>query len=247
MKTPLALSSENPLLIALEKHYKRLTDKERSWWLSRVDYYDRLILPILREHTALYASVRKLKSEIQLQTKGVPSTEAISNDVMSMNPVRQDSANRFLLKKAYRMAAAVAHPDKGGSHDDFLSIHKAYRAGDMSSLNEYVLSRRLGLLERIKYWDDERRKPRIKHQLFQATDAFRIVQYIALGQHEQAVALGELLLKHMILSLQLQLNDLLKEQYHGNEETRGTSSPEQEDSAPSGGSSAGEEGTPSGG
>lgn len=128
--------------------------------------------------TKLNRAQRRLRNRV----KGVPLTEDYDapSPLVSSTPEISD-AEAFILKKAYRLAASIAHPDKGGSVEAFQGLRQAFLARDLRAVQEFYLVHQKSLLEQIAYWKDELLRPAIQWQKFQQTPAYQISSQLARG------------------------------------------------------------------
>jgi hypothetical protein len=148
------------------------------------------------------AKISELKRLIALRTKGAPMTEDLDVErSVDDKPYQEAVAHAFLLKKAYRAAAKISHPDKGGNHEEFAAVAAAYKARDLNSLNEFVLYKNRSLLESISYWLDEIEKPKVQWITFQSGHAFKVVQLHKTGHEDSAKDYMQKLLQMNILQL----------------------------------------------
>jgi hypothetical protein len=217
MRYDLIIKEPDPLLKNLAKRLKIETLNSRNLFEKRINSIKTQVESIHRKNDDLCSIIFQLKAQINLHTHGVAATEVRHITGLNSEPEQQVVANAFLLKKAYRTAASLAHPDKGGSHDDFLAVSAAYRANNIESLNEYVLARNRDLLDQIHYWDSERLKPKINYTIFQSSNDFKVAVLQNRGEQQAASELSRAILEHTIFSLRIQLDQLLKEIYNGNQ------------------------------
>lgn len=182
---------DSPLLISYKDLLRAQTLKKREQVAKRIDTALGICQKVMEPHADLTKRIIDIKSRIRARQKGIPLTE-------TLEPVGVDNllsdGEAFLLKKAYRAAASLCHPDKGGNKDDFQAINAAYRSKDIGSLNEYVLSFQGTLNEQIRYWQTEVQKPDIEWGVFRASNENRIAQLYMQGQHAEADTLAKTLL-----------------------------------------------------
>ena len=76
----------------------------------------------------------------------------------------------------------------------------AYKAGDLGSLTEFVLSRE-NLHKQITYWRTETLKPEIDYRRFQASAENRIAQLYMRGNTAEAIALVHKVLSQTVTVL----------------------------------------------
>jgi len=127
---------------------------------------------------------------------GTPMTEWDDGEASPTTGQGTDShaermGRAFLLKKAWKQVRTLCHPDKNrGSAEEFAILADAYRAGDLDTLSEYVLSINQTIMEQIAYWLMAGQKPAIEWQILQHMPMFRVVRAVAQGNHELASRLA---------------------------------------------------------
>lgn len=144
--------------------------------------------------------------EIQIQLRNRSRGDYIPDTESSVceNPINNGpnaEGERFLLKKAYRQAALLHHPDKGGHPDDFHAAAEAFRAGDLGSLQELLLSKSRSRLSQIEYWQNEVSKPQVSWVQFKSTVQYKIAVSIDYGDESTAYNLSARLLEATKLRL----------------------------------------------
>lgn len=217
-----------PILVLYAKTVKKRVIAERLQYQSRMDQFSSILEKCYDNFPELTFKVRRKKAEIQLQTRGAAATESVLDINLKATDHETDVAQRFLVKKAYRVAASMAHPDKGGNKDDFAAVLAAYKAGDLESLNEFVLSKQKGVIDQITHWHFELRKPAIQWQHLTSTPEYKIVQAHLSGRHAVASDLAREVLTQLLFVLDQQLYHVIRRNMnHGNNhqeeahETRG--------------------------
>jgi hypothetical protein len=201
-------TKDNPLIKHLTVLYKRKALKERKTYLSRVDFAQVVFTDLAQQFPDLLKKINSLQSQIRLRTKGVAATESLPALDSVNNEVQLNAAKSFLLKKAYRQAASLAHPDKGGSDDDFNAVKAAYEAGDLDSLNEYVIASHHNLIEQLTHWKNECLKPEAKWRDFVSKDTYKAVQLHQAGNRNAALRIVKRTLELSIVSLMQENSNL---------------------------------------
>jgi hypothetical protein len=198
---------DDPLLVSLVHRLKREVLKSRAYYQTQLDTVNTILDSSFAHHKDLTDNINDLKRRIQLLTKGAPATESIEATDTVTDSHQHDVAQAFLLKKAYRQAAAMSHPDKGGSNEDFAAVNAAYKAKDLGSLNEYVIARNKTLLEQIAFWRTEAFKPEARWHKVRSQPEFLIVQLTLSGQKPKAIKMAREVLEVMVVSLTMQLTN----------------------------------------
>lgn len=199
-------NSNNPILEWYEKGLKIRALNVRKRHQQQFDHADFVLDRLCEDFPKLVGRIRDLQGQVSTLTKGVPQTETVDLKEHTEESYQEAVAHAFLLKKAYRAAVAIAHPDKGGSSDDFNLVAAAYKAGDLHSLNEYVISANYNLIERISHCLNDIQRSQIAWTAFQSTEYFRAVKFYMAGDHKRASAQARLLLEVKILSLLKEIN-----------------------------------------
>lgn len=147
---------------------------------------------LIAERPALKAAASKLKGKrarLRAAAKGVPQTELL--DEVSVFDEKLDTqlsdAEQFLLKKAYRYACMLHHPDRGGDPAVFASLHAAYVAKDLRAVQEFVLHMDRSLVDQAAYWLTEQQRPELHWQAFCRTALGHVAIEIQRGRGEQVV------------------------------------------------------------
>lgn len=202
---PMQVFADNPLLVAYHNALRAKATAEREYHQRLIDHSESIVEGYSKQHPKLDEQIAELKRLISLRTSGAPMTETLDvEDSVNNESYQEAVAHAFLLKKAYRAAAALSHPDKGGNDADFAAVNAAYKARDLDSLNEFFLSKNRTLLESIEHWLNEVQKPRVQWLEFQASPAFKVVRFHKSGKTDQAH-------KNMEQLLQLHVAQLLHE------------------------------------
>ena len=207
LQNQLLVIKPDPLLVQRVDLLKKETIKARNFYQSQLDTVNTILNTAFSWHPALLEQVADLKRRIQLLTKGVPATEALENSTVLTDNQQGDVAHTFLLKKAYRQAALLAHPDKGGSNEDFAAVNAAYKAGDLHSLNEYVIAQNKTLFEQLIYWKTEALKPEAQWHKARSQPEFTIVRLMLSNQKPKAKMMAKEVLQILVASLTMQLTN----------------------------------------
>lgn len=223
MPSQYAVIPFDPQPLLLESYAKTLKRKAlaaRKIHQDRIDSANAILQKCYDKHPELVSKVKKFKVLIQLNTRGDAATESVLDTGLDSTPQEEAVAKAFLLKKAYKQAAAMAHPDKGGSHEDFVAINAAYRAKDIDSITEFLLSKHRSILDQISYWQSEQKKPEVSWTRFRSTPEFGIVRLYTSGNKERAEQMALEVLNILLASLTAQLTHYhprMEENPNGNE------------------------------
>lgn len=176
-----------------------LAEKEKSKKLMQ--FIDRVLEIYSEYHEKLCSERRRLKLEIRLVTKGTPVTEPMSEipeTVQNYETLSESQRIAFteLLKKAYKKAASLCHPDKGGDKDAFAELAEAYRHRDLVRVTAiYItLSRGRNLYwqaseEGIEWASTELNRPVVQQEKLKSTILYEIVRNHVSGRMLKANSL----------------------------------------------------------
>jgi hypothetical protein len=196
-----------------------------------MQFMDRVLEIYSEHHEKLCVERLRLKLEIRLITKGTPVTEPMSSIPETVeNYDRLSESQRIafteLLKKAYRAAAPLCHPDKGGDTDVFAELSEAYRHRDLIRVTSiYItLSRGRNLYwqaseEGIEWASTELNRPTVQQEKLKSTILYDIVRNHVSGKVFKA---NNLMQEYLVGEIQILLNELdfLRTQNNGNQESR---------------------------
>jgi hypothetical protein len=206
----IAYTKDNPILVAWCNALRRKALRARREVARKKDLIHDMSVKITNHHTDLLLKIVTVRNRIRLIRKGEPATEALDPvDNTSQLDDNLSDADRFLLKKAYRKAAALTHPDKGGSVEDFQSVQAAYAAGDLTSLNEFFLLQEESLQDRIEYWLQQPAVVHVEWIRFQATNEYAVVAMYQRGQRDEAIELAGKFLRLALVVAEREELDLL--------------------------------------
>lgn len=201
---PLAVYSELcPLLTHLLGWARRQTIANRAVVARRIDAVRSVSAILFTHHAELVEAIKRSKQRARLSQKGAAATEALDvPDTKEFLANNLNDAEIFVLKKAYRQAAALAHPDRGGSVEEFQAVLAAYKARDQSALTEYLLSKQQPARHQLDYWMVSLHKPNIDWVRFQSTPEYSLSRLYTQGKQELAIkTAGELLQAELSRSL----------------------------------------------
>ncbi len=167
---------------------------------------------VAKEFPELLAEITRLRLEIRLETKGIPTTEAL--DAASAQPIltsdpnyneQQFNAFQEMLKRTWRKLAPLIHPDRGGSKEVF---QDAYKARDLQRLTDIYM--RIKVVSNL-YWQQseegmayastELERSKVQHQAIRASPVFMVVQNHLSGNVQRARHIMEIHLRQEILKL----------------------------------------------
>lgn len=205
--------------------------KEGEKFKQLTQYMDRVLEIYSEQHEDLCVERLRLKLEIRLITKGTPVTEpmtVVPETVENFERLTESQKIAFteLLKKAYRAAASLCHPDKGGDKDAFAELEEAYRHRDLIRVTAIYISLSRG---RNLYWqasDDgiewastELNRPVVKQEMLKSTPLYEIVKNHVHSRVLRANALMREYIVSEIRTLQAELHHLRTQ--NGNQENSG--------------------------
>jgi len=182
---------DDPVLLHLAKTLRVETRIKRIRYGARILQIRAVVAKVLAHHSDVADQITRIQNRMRTRQQGIPSTESV--DALQTADVLKTSLSdgeKFLLKKAYKMAASLTHPDRGGSKEDFQQANAAYRVSDIASLRELVLTYQGTLNDKLNYWHTELKKPEIEWRLFQSTPEHAIAQLYMQGRQQQAIDLA---------------------------------------------------------
>jgi len=198
----------DPLLVGYLALLRAKTVANRRRIASRIAAVRDVTAKVLQPHQELMGLIARSRTRARLHQKGIASTESM--DALQAASVLGDNLNdaeKFLLKKAYRKAASMCHPDRGGSTAEFQAVVAAYRSGDLTALNEYVKTKESSTLDQINYWKSACERPDIEWVEFQATNEYALARMYQQGRKAEAQALARRLLEqHLAAAVQEELS-----------------------------------------
>ncbi len=197
---------DSPLLIAFCRSLRIKTYLARKEVSRKKDMIHGTASLVMHHHKDLLQKISSIRTRIRMLERGVPATESLDpqEDIHQLDNNLSD-ADKFLLKKAYRKAASLAHPDRGGSVEEFQAVQAAYQAGDLSALNEYfIASGREGILSQIDYWIVQKDAASVDWEKFQTTNEFIIARMYERGDKDKAISIAGDLLREVLLQAQIQ-------------------------------------------
>lgn len=205
---PLVLWQEDPCLEAYCASLQVKTFRNRAFYARAEEQVSTVSAKMVSMLPELEAQIKSLRLAIRSIDTGMPATDSIEppKAIEELDP-----GQKALVKAAFKKAAGIAHPDKGGTDADFAYILAAYRANDLNVLTEYVLTygEQKPVAARISYWSDALHGARARWLKRQMTDEYRLVMRFMRGKQEQA--LGELksVLQYVIVTLNDELHTKL--------------------------------------
>ncbi len=145
--------------------------------------------------------IGKLRRNLRYLSTGIPTTESLDTNVDPLSDLTD--TDRHTLKVAYRKAASLAHPDKGGSEEDFLYVRESYANGDLDALREYIVFRIDPDSNMLDYWNQQVGQAEIRWEVFRSTPKFKIAQLHLMGNRKAARAHAEAYLAKAIQDLEI--------------------------------------------
>ncbi len=196
----LALTTDSPLLVSYAFTLRAQALSNRARTKRLIDQDHEIVSKLLNDFSDKTKQLARLRNANRVRQKGITHNETMSEIQPEEGlTVPISDAERFLLKKAYRMAASLTHPDKGGNKEDFQYVTAAYKANDLGALTEFVLSTG-SVTDQITYWQNECQKPDIEWRSFQSTLEHKAAQLYMCGQHAKAYHLVERVLDTAIVA-----------------------------------------------
>lgn len=189
-----------PLKRAYTNKVQAKAKAARAATSRKIDQIQQIVAKVLEGNKELLDSIVQTKIRIRLLQKGVPATESLEDEVSPFS--EKTTTDLFLLKKAYRLAASIAHPDKGGSEDEFYSVKRAYENGDIESLQFYYKLKQEDGFDPLGYYQNEIQKAAIDWITFQTTPEYDLARLHMQGHTDEAKRKGRLFLEavHRLLS-----------------------------------------------
>ncbi len=212
--TSLILYEELPPLIKDYAHRVMLrVIQHRKHISARIENAQMISSQLVGGNPTLADQIRQARIRIRNLQRGAALTESFDDEDDSVLDNNLTDADRFLLKKAYRKAAALAHPDKGGDTSEFVAINEAYKAGDLNSLNEYFLLRQTPGRATVEYWLTEEIRIDVQWRKFCTTNEFLLAKTHQQGHVDLAKRLAREILEEHLNRLEEQERILLSPSY----------------------------------
>lgn len=206
----------DPLLGAYCSSTALSARRARSRLRQKIESVLAINRPLIAELEPLIDKINRVKYRIRLLQKGAPATDSLDAYSAADAVSNGSDADRFLLKKAYRAAATVAHPDKGGTTEEFQSVYDAYLARDIHALNNYVLAKQAPTLELIQHWLDDIARCDVAWVEFRTTVEFEAASLVQQGHTEMALALlRDRLMQALKMARQAELQFLCPRLFEG--------------------------------
>ena len=177
------------------------------------NYISSVVEPLEAEFEKELSRIARMRNDAQANEQGVPRTESLETYTNATVLSQLSPAERFLVKKAYRYAARLAHPDNGGSAEEFHAVRQAYLQGDLTSLQEFALARHKSVLERYAHWSTELERPAIALEEFKQGTAYKVARLVLQGKLDMARQL-------LRLSIEIIETQLLKARFDHGTQTR---------------------------
>lgn len=138
--------------------------------------------------------LRILQSEVKSEKKTV---------ALEINPYEvsatEDLGTRQLLKKSWRSAARLTHPDHGGNSELFMYARTLYESGDLTALNLLLESLHKG--DFTIYVAEMKKKLHALYEVKRATLAYQLLTLHRAGRTEEAKSLMRQTLESIAVSL----------------------------------------------
>lgn len=134
--------------------------------------------------------LKELRARLRSLVQGIPLTEALDDDLGAETATVLSDAEQVLLRTAYRAAALLCHPDRGGNAEDFVALNAAYKARDLRAVQEFVIHLEKPLEEQFAYWRDECERPEIGWIQFQQSAMYQIARELQAGGDTATLAIS---------------------------------------------------------
>ena len=143
--------------------------------VSRVEEVFSGILDEFQDLSKMLVHLRSLQEPVTttLESENVPDTEG-SHEIGGDNS-QETVTLRFLCKKAYRAAAALTHPDKGGTSEEFALVNAAYKDLDLASLTNFLIQKSSEITIPTSHWLTEIQKSHAAWLEYTSTIKYKIV------------------------------------------------------------------------
>ncbi len=214
---------EQPFLSAFAEHLRKRTFAERLRVNNLIQGCTELADRAVYCEMPAYRRIKELRVRIRTATRGIPQTEFLDDESPLVDKSHElTDAEQILLKKAYRKAAQLIHPERDtGNALMFRLLHEAYRSKNLRAVQEFVMHLDKPLLDQVGYWLIEVKMPAAQWIEYKAFPEYKLVQWIKQGQVEKARILGAELLRLSELHLQAQLIAVLARSTQTEEEEQG--------------------------
>ena len=183
---PVVIPRMDPVMLAYLRYVQREAENARKALVAHIEMVRAITLPYYEEFGVLTGKIAAVKVRIRMLQKGAAATESLAAPQRVEAFEGKTEAEKYVLKKAYRQAAALCHPDKGGTTEEFQSVYNAYIAGDLYALNNFVLAREKPTMDMIRHWLLDAQRCAIAWIEFRDGTEFRIAQLVMKKQPEMA-------------------------------------------------------------
>lgn len=212
MKFDLVLYSDlPPTLIAYQRCLAAQAAAARERHLEFVAYCEGLADRVFDDLPDQVRRIKELKNTINNLVRGSPQTEPLGpTRITDLNP-ELTSAQTQALKKAWRYAASVLHPDRGGDVEQFLYARRLYMSADLHELTDFVMAvTARPSIEVLMYYTNAVNKAAILTEAYKSKSIDYAVATAYTSQSKDAAkSMGEFILKAHILTLEKQLRQVL--------------------------------------
>jgi hypothetical protein len=166
----------------------------------------RIVESYFSQYPDLILELERWRSRVRSVEKGAPRVELDSSLLEVSKSVMQSelsSAERMLLKRAYRKAVSVFHPDKGGSVELMQELDKFYDLGDAAAIlhlySLHICDWKYMVNEGLQYLNDVRGYPQVKLQLLRQSKLYTMLAVPHMfGRRDEARSNAKVLLEAMI-------------------------------------------------
>ena len=191
----------NPLEKAYLRNLRRTLLSSKRRIEDRISNCLKLVDEVCKEFPEDVDKIAKLRRNLRYLSTGIATTESLDTYVDPLSDL--SDSERHTLKVAYRKAASLAHPDKGGDTGDFLYVREAYVTNDVGALVEYVNYRINPDRRMIEYWNQQIGLASVRWEVFKSTPKYRIAQCHLAGQRLAAMKHAKAFLDKSIHDLEI--------------------------------------------
>ena len=146
------------------------------------------------ENEKLVSELFQKRRTTKSKTLGVPQDELLSSSI------HYTPEEEYRLKKLWKQAANICHPDKGGIVEDFLDCKAAFEAKDHEFLFSFVQSEKT-LEGKYKFYGLRFLDCHRQEVLFRQSIFFKIAYEVQKGNLKEAKLLAEQHLKEELIEL----------------------------------------------
>lgn len=158
----------------------------------------RSIESVLDAFNAASADLEDLKLKVTFKAakarareSGIPTVESLDPEDLGTD---RTAFRSHTLKLAYRQAARLAHPDKGGDDAEFAWVSECYKARDTAALVAFVYAKKHGV-PMIEYWQAQAGAAEARWEGIRNTAEYEVARLWLSGNRERARKMAKELLE----------------------------------------------------